>query len=152
MPAESPPHTPGEIERWAHRRRPHEREAVPAAGERLLFRERDFGEPVPAVVHAVQDMTSAADDHWAQAGGQRGTRQPDPNVWEPELDGWNRPTGRHRLKDDPWPWVAIQLVRDGPDGEELAAPRWCKEARVRGSAGWLREGSRAHTGNYESGA
>lgn len=137
MPSPSePPRTAQEVNRWAHQRRPHEREDIPQPGERLLFRERDFGTPVPAVVDAVQDMT-APNDHWGS------TAQPDPNVWE--ADG--------SLKEDPWPWVAVRLVTTAEDGTEtLGAPRWCKEARVRGAPGWLREGSRAHSGDYtESG-
>jgi hypothetical protein len=130
-----PPRTAQEIDRWAHGRLPHEREALPQPGERLLFRETDFGEAVPAVVDAVQDMTVPG-SHWGAAG----TGQPDPNVWEP--DG--------RLKDDPWPWVAVRLVLAAADGTEmLAAPRWCKESRVRGSPGWLRAGTRAHHGRFD---
>jgi hypothetical protein len=131
--------TPQEVERWAHRRQPHEREAVPEPGERLLFRQLDFGEAVPAVVDQVQDMTDPA-AHW---GPHDGLGQADPNVW-----GFDE-QGRIRLKADPWPWVAVRIIRPGDDGGEyLAVPQWCKEARVRGSAGWLRPGSRAHTGQY----
>jgi len=161
------PHTPQEIRRWAHERRPHEREALPAAGERLLFRERNFGPAVPAVVVAVQDLETPA-DHWNQHGGllaERGPGMPDPAVWAQEYqrdaagnlvcdaDGDPVPTGRFFLHDDPWPWVHVQVITGtGEDGEPiLAPPRWCKEARVRGSAGWLREGSRAHAGNYREG-
>lgn len=159
------PHSPQEVRRWAHERRPHEREAVPVPGERLLLREADFGEPVPAVVAAVQDLTVPG-DHWAQHGGlvaTRGPGQPDPTVWAQEYqrdaagnliydaDGDPVPTGRWLPHHDPWPWVHVQVITGtGDDGEPvLAPPRWCKEARVRGSGGWLRHGSRAHTGNYE---
>ena len=143
MPLSSEPRTPEEIERWAHQRLPHERETVPVPGERLLFRQHDFGETVLAEVVAVQDMSSP-NDHWGS------TAQPDPNVWE--ADG--------SLKQDPWPWVRVLPVRLGADGNEIPhdersailAARWCKESRVRGSAGWLREGSRSHTGIYEESA
>jgi hypothetical protein len=139
-PSDPPLRTPQEIERWAHRRQPHERERVPEPGERLLFREHDFGDAVPAVVDQVQDMETPG-DHWGS------TSQPDPNVWE-----WHEEAGRHQLKDDPWPWVSVRLISTAEDGTEtLSAPRWCKEARVRGSSGWLRPGSRAHTGRYETG-
>lgn len=148
------PHTPHEIRRWAHERRPHERERLPRPGERLLLRETDFGEAVPAVVTAVQDLSSPH-DHWRRHGGrerQQGPGDPDPNVWYPELNELNEPTGRWLLKEDPWPWVQVSKVVTRDDGGEfLAYPRWCREARVRGSTGWLREASRAHTGNYESG-
>ena len=141
------PHTPQEVRRWAHERQPHERETAPEPGERLLFREAEHGEAVPAIVAAVQDMT-APGDHWRQHGGlaeRLGAGLPDPTVW-----AFDEASGRHRLHDDPWPWVQVQVITGtGDDGEPLLAPpRWCKEARVRGSAGWLREGSRAHTGNY----
>lgn len=176
------PHTRQEIGRWAHGRQPHEREPVPAVGERLLLREADFAEPVPAVVTAVQDMSSPH-DHWNRYGGleaARGPGVPDQNVWN-ELEqcpnGHWQPSGsdhcmtcgtwipdfapvRHEMKDDPWPWVQVAPVRLTDDGRDqldadgnpvTGPPRWCREARVRGSAGWLRTGSRAHTGNYESG-
>lgn len=140
------PHTDAEIKRWAHKRRPHEREAVPAIGERLLLREADFGETVPCAVFAVQEM-GAAGSHWRQHGDRvaaEGPGVPDPTVWVPGEHGWE-------WHPDPWPWVHVQVITTGDDGREiLSAPRWCKEARVRGSAGWMREGSRAHTGNYES--
>jgi hypothetical protein len=143
------PHTPQEIRRWAHERRPHEREAVPEPGERLLFREELHGPCVPAIVAEVQGLTTPG-SHWHQHGqltGRLGPGMPDPSVWtHDDAAGW-------RLHHDPWPWVWIQVITGtGDDGEPLLAPpRWCKEARVRGSAGWLREGSRCHAGNYEEG-
>jgi hypothetical protein len=160
------PHTPQEVKRWAHGRRPHERERPPEPGERLLLREADFADPVPAIVAAVQDLTTPG-DHWRQHGQlvQRlGPGMPDPSVWTPEYqrdaagnliydaDGDPVPTGRWLPHDDPWPWVHVQvIVHEGGGPPDLAPPRWCKEARVRGSAGWMRPGSRAHTGNYEEG-
>ena len=144
------PHTPAEVRRWAHQRRPQEREKPPAVGERVLLRETDFAEPVPAVVAAVQDLETPG-DHWRQHGqltGRMGQGMPDPSVW-----AYDEGARRHRLHDDPWPWAHVQVITGtGDDGEPLLAPpRWCKEARVRGSQGWMREGSRAHTGNYEEG-
>jgi hypothetical protein len=144
------PHTAQEIRRWASQRRPHEREPVPVIGERLLLREEEFGAAVPAVAVAVQDLVTPA-SHWRQHGGEvdrRGPGVPDPTVWT-----WDEARREHRLHDDPWPWVQVRVIAGTDDAgdEVLAAPRWCKEARVRGSAGWLREGSRAHTGDYESG-
>lgn len=142
------PYTPAEIRRWAHERRPHEREQPPAPGERLLLREQDFGVAVPAVVAAVQDLVTPA-DHWAQHGGLipvRGPGTPDPSVW-----AYDEALRGFRLHDDPWPWVQVAVIagEDAGGAVRLASPRWCREARVRGSAGWLREGSRAHAGNYE---
>jgi hypothetical protein len=142
------PHTRQEIDRWAHGRRPHEREEPPEPGERVLLREEDFAEPVPAVVAAVQDLATPG-DHWRQHGqltGRMGQGMPDPSVW-----AFDEAAGRHRLHEDPWPWVHVRVITgEGEDGEPLLAPpRWCKEARVRGSAGWMREGSRAHACRYE---
>jgi hypothetical protein len=142
--------SPEEIRRWSFRRQPHEREPVPQPGEHLLLRETDFGEAVPAVVAAVQD-TSSPHDHWNRQGGlerTRGPGEPDPHVWS--YDEHDVP----RLRDDPWPWVQVQVITGEDENGEpvLAPPRWTREARVRGSAGWLRAGTRAHTGRYESGA
>ena len=142
------PHTPEEIRRWAWQRRPGEREPVPEPGERVLLRETDFGEAVPAVVTAVQDLSSPH-DHWTRHGGleaRRGPGIPDPNVWR-----WDGQRQAYILRDDPWAWVQAAAVRgeDAAGRPVLGSPRWCREARVRGSTGWLREGSRAHTGNYE---
>jgi hypothetical protein len=168
------PWTKTEIERWAHGRLPHEREPVPAAGDRVLLREEHFGEPVPAVVTAVEDMSSPH-NHWHRHGdleAERGPGLPDPNVWHDHPA--RPPTGELRcvlcdedphlngvlFNRDPWPWVRAAVIRTDEDGNELhgedgelltATPRWCREARVRGSAGWMREGSRAHTGRYETG-
>jgi hypothetical protein len=158
MPGEHVPagYTKAEVDRWAHERREHEREPVPETGERLLFRDAEFAPPVPAIVTGVQDMTGPPHNHWHRNGGledKRGPGMPDVNVWEPTEDGrgW-------MLKADPWPWVHLRVIRQDADGSDLRddngdlvldAPRWCREARVRGSCGWLREGSRAHTGRYE---
>ena len=148
MPPDTRPHTDAEIKRWAWNRRPHEREAVPEPGERVLFRENTFAGTVPAEVVAVQDLTSPH-DHWIRHGGferQRGPGEPDVHVWR-----WDEQRREHVMLDDPWPWVQVKESRgvNGDGEEEWASPRWCREARVRGSAGWLREGSRAHTGKYE---
>lgn len=149
--------SPDEIRRWSFWRQPHEREPVPQPGEHLLLRETDLGEAVPAVVVAVQDMSSPH-DHWHRHGGlerTHGPSEPDPNVWR-----YDDQARAHVLHADPWPWVQVRVIRTGEDGSELrgedgepvlAPPRWTKEARVRGSAGWLRAGTRAHTGRYESG-
>jgi len=142
------PHTPEEVRRWAHQRRPHEREPAPGAGDRLLLREENFGPAVPAVVVAVQEMTTPG-SHWNQHGQlaeKLGLGLPDPSVW-----AWEEARGEFRLHDDPWPWVQVRVITGTEeDGSPvLAPPRWCKEARVRGSAGWMREGSRCHVGDYQ---
>lgn len=148
------PHTPEEVDRWAHGRQPHEREALPQPGEEVLFREADFAVPKAAIVYDVMDLSSPH-NHWHRHGdleAERGPGVPDPGVWR-----WDAQQRRHVMLDDPWPWVHVQVIRLNPDGSRmldedgnlmLDPPRWCKEARVRGSAGWLREGSRAHTYEY----
>lgn len=114
--------TDAEVKRWAWERRPGEREPVPHVGEHVLFRPEDWAEPVPAVVTAVQDMRRHNDGH---GGGD-----PDPHVWDEY--GLPRP--------DPWPWVTMRIGDDPHSGREVKS----KEARARGSAGWLRPGSRWH--------
>lgn len=150
------PHTPEEVRRWTRERRPHEREPVPERGERLLFRQDTFAPAIPAIVTDVMDMSSPH-AHWNRHGGTehlRGPGQPDVHVWR-----YDEAARSFALLDDPWPWVQVAEVRTDENGRDLldgegkpllASPRWCREARVRGSAGWLREGSRAHTGNYET--
>jgi len=149
-------HTQAEIDRWAYRRQPGEREKIPAPGEQLLFRAEEFAEPVPAVVTAVMDLSSPH-DHWNRHGDlerARGPGLPDVHVWS-----WDEDRREHVLLDDPWPWVQVSPVVTDSRGRAvkengkpvLAPPRWCREARVRGSRGWLRRGSRAHTGIYEEG-
>lgn len=142
------PWTDDEIKRWAHNRRPHERERLPHVGERLLLRTEDFGIPVLAEVVDVQDIHGTPHDHWNRHGGLESTRGsgiPDVNVWY-----WDPDLRRHRLKDDPWPWVQVKVIvgQDDNGDDVYASPTWCREARVRGSAGWLREGSMAHTYRY----
>jgi hypothetical protein len=147
LPTEHAWRSPAEIARWAHQRLPGEREPVPQPGERLLFRAADFGDVVPAVVAGTQDM-SVPGDHW---GGVPGRGQPDPNVWD-FTDGDGNPLPYPVLKDDPWPWVSVCPVSTDDQGNEvLGEPRWCKESRVRGSPGWMRPGSRAHTGRFGGG-
>jgi len=99
-------------------------------GEYVLFRPRDWQAPVPAVVAEVQDITRVNDGHGAY--GRQHDKEDgrvDPHVWR-----WDENQQSWVLRDDPWPWVIVELE----DGRQLKS----KEARVRGSAGWLRPGSR----------
>jgi hypothetical protein len=123
-PRHEPPRTPEEVERWAWEREPEEREDHPRPGEHVLVRTEEWAEPVPAVVIEVQDIVRPNDGHGSHYA-------PDPNVWHPV-------TGD--LHPDPWPWVTVRLGHDPGSGREMKV----KEARVRGSAGWLRPGSRWH--------
>jgi hypothetical protein len=156
------PHTRAEIERWAHRRQPHEREPVPEIGERVEFRQVLFGGTEPAVMVAVQDMGDPH-NHWHRHGDlelERGPGMPDVHVWthpDPVVrehpEWWTIPRVRAQLVllPDPWPLVQVQVIRTEGGEEHLCAPTWCREARVRGSRGWMRPGSRAHAGRYEAG-
>jgi hypothetical protein len=120
-PTGEPPVTVEEIRRSCWHRGPAEREPAPRVGERLLLRRRDWATPEPATVAAVQDMDMPGDG-W-------GGPDPDPHVWD----------GAGKLLPDPWPWITL-TPDTGP-----ATPVTCKEARVRGGAGWLRPGSRWDT-------
>ncbi len=103
------------------------------------------------------DMSSPH-DHWTRHGAlerAQGPGEPDPHVWRYDED-----SRAHVMLDDPWPWVQVQVVRQDEHGDDLRdgdgnvvldSPRWCREARVRGSGGWMRHGSRAHTRNYGAG-
>lgn len=118
-PDHEPVVTGAESKRWAWHRQPDEREDPPQPGDVVLFRTEEWASPVPAVVTEVQNMIRHNDGH--------GGSHPDPHVWDE--NGLLRP--------DPWPWVTLRLGDDGT-GREVRS----KEARVRGSAGWLRPGSR----------
>lgn len=126
-PAHEAPVTAAEIRRWCWHREAHEREPAPVIGERVLFRYYDWQPPVPATVTGVQDMTGVPNDGW-------GGTDPDPHVWD-VLPGTTVLAGG--LRPDPWPWVEMAT------GDGTAVK--CKEARVRGGAGWLRPGSRWDT-------
>lgn len=129
-----------QIEVTHARNRPHaERTPWPKVGDQVWYRRYDWDrhpstgrrvEPALGVVATVQDP----DD------------REDPNLWQRirNLTGqlmWTREGGPlHQEVADPWPWVDIQL----PDllkpngflmrhGEVVRT----REARMRGSAGWL---------------
>lgn len=125
-----PPITRDEVV-GALERPPGLRAALPRPGEHVLYRAREWGETVPAVITAVQDMTVPADAN----GGDDGIdvhvwAHPDPAVPPSE---WDRPRHRRRLalRADPWPRVTLAI-----DGGSQAV---CRESRVRGAPGWLRD-------------
>lgn len=135
-PPGEPPWTDAEM-KGAFTRAAAARTPLPAVGERVLFRAREWEEPAPATVTSVQDMTVplcangtaeyAPDVHvWAH---------PDPQAYPPKT--WTHPQVRARLrvKPDPWPRVRLEL-----DGGGSAV---CRESRVRGAPGWLRPGKAA---------
>jgi hypothetical protein len=132
-PAGEPPWTRDEAlgaqERPAARRAP-----PPVAGERVLFRATAWGPAVPATVTWVQDMTEPL----CPNGGTE--HCPDVYLWrhpDPEVprESWIHPRvrGELELRPDPWPRAGLEL-----DGGGTAA---CRESRVRGAPGWLREGT-----------
>ena len=90
-------------------------------GDRVCYRRDNWADPVLATVVEVQDL----DDH------------DDPNLWQevkdtqgqPIYDGSGEPL--YVPVADPWPWVLLS-PDDAPG--RLAQTR---EARLRGSAGWL---------------
>lgn len=125
---------------FAHaRNRPHaERPALPAVGDRVWYRhvhwERDpLGGLVPAelvTVLAVQKLDDRSD----------------PNLWQPVRESSGAPVldgdGRQVWAPvpDPWPWVdLLRPDRVKPDGGFAGYGQVVRtrEARVRGSAGWL---------------
>lgn len=131
-PPGEPPWAKDEIAR-ARCRPEGERTPLPAAGERVLFRRREWDEPVPAVITSVQDMSVPL----CSNGGTQ--YPPDVYVWahpDPEVPvaSWTHPRVRAELAlvPDPWPRVRLELQ----DGRAES----CRESRVRGAPGWLREG------------
>lgn len=82
---------------------------IPAVGEIVWYRAVEFGDLVEAVVEAVQDP----DDDRA-----------DPHVWYRDNE-----TGQ-AVRLHAWPWLTLTLRT--ADGRVT-----CREARARGSAGWL---------------
>lgn len=127
-PPHEPPWTRDEV-RASRNRPPHLRPRIPQPGEQVLFRERNWDDPVPATVISVQDMAVPAD-----ANGGDGI--PDVNVWrhpDPEMPAasWAHPRVRRELvlTGDPHPRLRLRLQ----DGREMI----CREARVRGAPGWL---------------
>jgi len=109
------------------RRRPaHERTPIPAVGDAVWCRLDEWAEPYEALVTAVQP----ADD------------VDDPHLFEVSLDGAGDPVmveGRPVLSavDDPWPtlWLDVRVPRQ--DGFVKIVYTHTREARLRGSAGWL---------------
>ncbi len=105
-----------EIE-WAHNRPGQHRVPVPRPGDQVMYRHDEWGDVSEAEVLSVQPLDDLDDPHlWFPQTDERGQLL--------ELDG--RPILAQ--KPDPWPRVVLR-TRYG-----TAVTR---EARVRGSAGWL---------------
>jgi hypothetical protein len=102
---------------WAHERPPQHRVPVPAVGDQVLYRHNLWEDPTLAEVLAVQPLDDLDDPH----------------LWRVELDEHRRPVevdGRQVIAQriDPWPSVTLRTIY----GVGVT-----REARVRGSAGWL---------------
>lgn len=106
---------------WARNRPIHERPPTPRIGDILWYRHSGWDTELEQIV--VLDIQDPDD-------------REDPNLWHqvknahgiPIIDGL---TPRMAPAADPWPWIAF---RRDPDSDRLTSSR---EARLRGSAGWL---------------
>jgi hypothetical protein len=139
-PPYEPPLTKQEIQRWAHERftEPVDGGAVvqpiPAVGDLVTVRFQPWGPTVPARVLAVQPVDVLRHPDWA--GGDV-----DPNLFTED------DAGRWAPKWDPWPDVELETLpgKDRPHELRGGQVARCKEARVRGSCGWLWPGHRWDT-------
>jgi hypothetical protein len=111
------PIDPSEIH-WALNRPPEHRTPIPTVGERVYYRHHEWGEVTEAQVVAVQDPLDYADRY----------------LWHVLTDERRRPIhderGNRVLVPAPDPWPTLTLATDW-------GHRATREARVRGSAGWL---------------
>lgn len=122
---------------YARLRPPAERTAPPRVDERLLYRHTEWDtDLLDAVVLAVQDPREPCELF--------GDPRVDGNMWRlsdragavhlPEgLAPDDLPAGWLEPHPDPWPLVRLLVPA-------LSLAVDCREARVRGSAGWLRAG------------
>lgn len=99
-----------EIRRSMWGRPAAQRTAWPTVGQSVQFVREEWGSPEPAVVLEVQNPGDA-----------------DPNLSMPFHDASGIP--QHGTPGDPAPWITLQCN----DGFVTR----CREARVRGAAGWL---------------
>lgn len=110
------PYTQAEY-RWARSRPPQHRTPLPAVGDEVLYRHDQWGEPVQAEVLHVQSLDDLDD----------------PNLWAVPFDESEPMTleGRSVIRrvDDPWPLLTLHTAK-------LGRPQ-TREARLRGSPGWL---------------
>lgn len=145
-PPHEPPVTPAEVTEWAHQRIGHAVipgkpviQPLPAPGDLVAVRVRPWAATIPATVTRVQPCDVISHPDWW--GGEV-----DPDLWVPitnpdgtaVLDGLGAPA--YRPKWDPWPWLDLLTIptdRKRPHEYRAGQLLRCKEARVRGSAGWL---------------
>lgn len=110
------PWLPAEL-KWARRRPAALRTPIPSAGDRVYYRHHEWRDVVDADVIGVQSLTDLDD----------------PNLWRFQLDSAGvavEVEGRLVMiaAFDPWPLLTLKT----PFGTGLS-----REARLRGSAGWL---------------
>jgi hypothetical protein len=128
----------------AHNRPLSERPPLPGVGDRVWLRQHEWERdltgrhvpPVPVTVTAVEpDDDPDSRDFVPDLGWVR-----DPNLWHVVRDMFGQPIYdgealRYAPVADPWPWLDLQ-----PDDDEYGHPVpavRAREARLRGSAGWL---------------
>jgi len=112
---------------WARNRPHHERPPLPAAGDQVWYRRHDWCHNLGSGETEEPEMVTVVE---AQSLDDR----TDPNLWHHVKDAFGRPihdAGIPRMAPvaDPWPWIRVRR----PNG--LIAET--REARLRGSAGWL---------------
>lgn len=117
---------------WQRLRPVEHRVPLPRPGQRVLVRLERFADPVPGVVQSVPDLARG----WRWEDLEPGRETPDPWVWQLRrgprgellMDSHGLP--RIDLLPDPHPSIVLHV--EGRRG--LAETR---EARLRGSPGWL---------------
>lgn len=93
----------------------------PAVGDVVWYRAQPHGDLVEAVVEAIQDPN-------VHPGGE-----PDPNVWYRD----NQTGAPLHLLPDPWLTLTLDTVWHDESGQAQHMRLTCREARARGSVGWL---------------
>lgn len=106
---------------WARNRPMNERPPIPKAGDVVAYRHNEWSpDVIDVLVLEVQDLEDREDPNlWHQVKDERGV---------PIIDG---ATPRMAQAADPWPWI---IFRRDPASDRTTCSR---EARLRGSAGWL---------------
>src|SRR5271167_2003531 len=115
------PIEPSEIS-YALNRHPDEKTAWPICGQRVEYRHRMWEQHTyPAVIIEVQDPEDRTDTWlWHAVRDVNGNLLYDAGM------------PRFVRVADPWPWVALRVDMEGTERRFET-----REARVRGSAGWL---------------
>lgn len=133
------PYEPVEVS-YANNRPHSERPPIPVVGVRVLYRREPYDQhPVPVRVVWVQPVDDESLVHSYPGFGPAR----DPNLWTLVRDETGRPilddgVPRYVPHSDPWPQVRVRGEWPASPGQ---APEVrdavCREARLRGSPGWL---------------